>query len=61
VEARWRHAHRYSQDFERGRDRVFGVHHSLAMASLIDLSVVDDGVSITNRDDESTGTGYTQP
>lgn len=34
-------------------------HHSLATANLIDASVFDDGVSIVNRNNESTGAGHT--
>lgn len=34
-------------------------HHSLATANLIDASTFDDGVSIVNRGDESTGAGHT--
>jgi hypothetical protein len=34
-------------------------HHSLATANLIDSSVFDDGVSIVNRNNESTGGGHT--
>lgn len=34
-------------------------HHSLATANLIDSSTFDDGVSIINRNFESTGAGHT--
>jgi hypothetical protein len=34
-------------------------HHSLATANLIDASTFDDGVSIVNRHNESTGAGHT--
>lgn len=34
-------------------------HHSLATANLIDSSIFDDGVSIVNRNNESTGAGHT--
>lgn len=34
-------------------------HHSLATANLIDASIFDDGVSIVNRNSESTGAGHT--
>ncbi|MDI1477351.1 glycosyl hydrolase family 28-related protein [Polyangium sp. y55x31] len=34
-------------------------HHSLATANLIDASTFDDGFSIVNRGDESTGAGHT--
>ena len=34
-------------------------HHSLATANLIDASTFDDGVSIVNRNNESTGAGHT--
>ncbi|TKD06449.1 glycosyl hydrolase family 28-related protein [Polyangium fumosum] len=34
-------------------------HHSLATANLIDASTFDDGFSIVNRNDESTGAGHT--
>ncbi|WP_044238312.1 glycosyl hydrolase family 28-related protein [Chondromyces apiculatus] len=34
-------------------------HHSLAMANLVDASLFDDGFSIVNRNEESTGAGHT--
>jgi len=34
-------------------------HHSLATANLVDSSLFDDGFSIVNRNDESTGAGHT--
>ena len=34
-------------------------HHSLATANLVEASTFDDGFSIVNRDDESTGAGHT--
>ncbi|APR87263.1 hypothetical protein A7982_12612 [Minicystis rosea] len=34
-------------------------HHSLATANLIEASTFDDGFSIVNRQDESTGAGHT--
>jgi hypothetical protein len=34
-------------------------HHSLAVGNLVDSSVFDDGWSIVNRQDESTGAGVT--
>ncbi|AKT43785.1 glycosyl hydrolase family 28-related protein [Chondromyces crocatus] len=34
-------------------------HHSLALANLVDSSAFDDGFSIVNRNDESTGAGHT--
>lgn len=33
-------------------------HHSLATANLIDASIFDDGFSIVNRNEESTGAGH---
>lgn len=33
-------------------------HHSLATANLIDQSIFDDGFSIVNRNEESTGAGH---
>jgi len=48
-----------SQDDGIGFTALSELHHSLATANLVDSSVFDDGFSIVNRNDESTGAGHT--
>jgi len=58
----WLRVHSRGGVAENGAFRVTGLsemHHSLAMGNLIDESTVDDGWSIVNRGDESSGAGLT--